>query len=242
MSDPEGYARDIEQRAEKLYSSLYSQYADFKGSRIVEIGGTAAAARYYLSKSPSKYYLVNLGFDEQKRAVLRQWEDAGVVEYAQSTDTSIPLSDASVDIVISENSFEHFARYESMVAEIQRILRPGGILITKFSPLYYSPFGAHLYEAIKLPWLTLFCKEKSVEKMMRYELLRLGFPEVFEHQWEQYLSLNRLRPSQFVEPFRSDAWTATSVTSFPFSWSLKAIEPVRTLLTHGLTIVTRTKG
>jgi SAM-dependent methyltransferase len=39
--------------------------------------------------------------------------------------------------------------------EIFRVLRPGGRLLTSFGPLFYSPFGYHLYWACAVPYAHL---------------------------------------------------------------------------------------
>jgi len=41
----------------------------------------------------------------------------------------MPLDDASVDLVVSFETIEHHDQHEAMLAEIKRVLRPGGILL-----------------------------------------------------------------------------------------------------------------
>ena len=48
-----------------------------------------------------------------------------------------------------------------MLAEVRRILRPGGRLYVNFPP-YYHPFGAHLSDLIGIPWVHLFFSEKTL--------------------------------------------------------------------------------
>ncbi len=42
---------------------------------------------------------------------------------------AIPLTDASVDVVVSFETIEHHARHDDMMREIRRVLAPGGLLI-----------------------------------------------------------------------------------------------------------------
>lgn len=237
VSDPAGYTSQVEKRAAALYDGFYSKHATFEGARVVEIGGTTAAATYYLKKNPAKYHVVNLQISSEQRAALQEWVERGVVEFVVSTARSVPIADGSVDILISENTFEHLTHYSDMIAEFSRILRPGGMVLSKFSPLYYSPFGAHLYETIKMPWLTLILEDSSVERALRHELARMGIEkEQFEYQWDQYHTLNKLRPHEFLAPFQKAPWSSVRYSSFPFGWSISSPEPVRSLLTHGLTV------
>ncbi|MEN9938605.1 MAG: hypothetical protein RLZZ387_5184 [Chloroflexota bacterium] len=60
----------------------------------------------------------------------------------QSSAEQLPLPDASVDIVASFQTFEHVANLRRTLAEIHRVLRPGGILFAQ-APNYASLYEAH---------------------------------------------------------------------------------------------------
>ena len=51
------------------------------------------------------------------------------VTFAQGSATRIPLANASVDVVVSFETLEHFAEHDDFMKEVQRVLRPGGLLI-----------------------------------------------------------------------------------------------------------------
>lgn len=42
---------------------------------------------------------------------------------------SIPLAEASVDVVVSFETIEHFDQQDAFLSEVRRVLRPGGLLI-----------------------------------------------------------------------------------------------------------------
>ena len=69
-----------------------------------------------------------------------------------SQDGRLPFESESFDAVFSTDVFEHVMDLELAYSEIFRVLKPGGRLITKFGPLFYSPHGYHLYWACKVPW------------------------------------------------------------------------------------------
>lgn len=68
---------------------------------------------------------------------------------------SVPLPDASVDAVFSTDTFEHVMDLDLAFGEIARVLRPGGVLVTKFGPLFYSPYGYHMQWACRVPYAHL---------------------------------------------------------------------------------------
>lgn len=49
------------------------------------------------------------------------------------------------DVVVTWSALEHVAEPVSMLREIRRILRPGGVLFLQLWPFYYSDRGSHLW-------------------------------------------------------------------------------------------------
>jgi SAM-dependent methyltransferase len=76
-------------------------------------------------------------------------------EFRLMKDGCIPLRDASVDAVFSTDTFEHVMDLPLAFGEIARVLRPGGLLVTRFGPLFYSPYGYHMQWACRVPYAHL---------------------------------------------------------------------------------------
>ena len=51
------------------------------------------------------------------------------LEFCLGSCSAIPLADASVDVVVSFETIEHHDEHETMMREIKRVLRPGGVLV-----------------------------------------------------------------------------------------------------------------
>ena len=51
------------------------------------------------------------------------------VQYVQGSVTALPLSDGSVDLVVSFETIEHLAEQREMLAEFRRVLAPSGALV-----------------------------------------------------------------------------------------------------------------
>ncbi len=62
---------------------------------------------------------------------------------------SIPLTDNSVDLVFCASLIEHVSDPGRLLAEIRRVLRPGGYAYVSFPP-FYSPRGGHEFAPFHL--------------------------------------------------------------------------------------------
>lgn len=85
--------------------------------------------------------------------------EAGLQDRIQITTE---LGHERADVLISQNSFEHFTAPVEILAEIERALEPGGIIFLTFGPLWYSPRGSHMEYFCSLPWVNLFFSEQTI--------------------------------------------------------------------------------
>ena len=51
------------------------------------------------------------------------------VDFKEGSCTSIPMADASIDVVVSFETIEHIDQHGDFMSEIRRVLRPGGLLL-----------------------------------------------------------------------------------------------------------------
>lgn len=115
--------------------------------------------------------------------------------FLKISDSSIMLDSESVNLVYMRNVCEHILHIEDAFAEYYRILKPGGRIINCFCPLFYSPFGAHLQDALKVPWGHLVFGVRTI-----WEVRNLYYPSPQNartvHSWAD-LGLNRITESQY---------------------------------------------
>ena len=74
------------------------------------------------------------------------------LRYEQGDARSLPLGDASVDVVVSFETLEHLLEQQAFLSELRRVLRPGGLLLIStpdrdiYSPLGTDPNPFHVLE------------------------------------------------------------------------------------------------
>lgn len=99
----------------------------------------------------------------------------------------LPFADAAFDLAISAAAFEHFLDVPSVVAELRRVLRPGGVVWASIHP-FACPSGGHNLRFTEIPLRTL---PPGVEPWDHLRRRRLPFT----------VPLNEWRVHQYLEAF-----------------------------------------
>jgi sarcosine/dimethylglycine N-methyltransferase len=126
QSEREDIATASRRTVERLADRLPAIGAD---AWILDIGsGYGGAARYLASRFGCKVTALNLS--EKENARNRELSaEAGLnelVDVVEGSFEEIPLADASVDIVWSQDAILHSGRRDQVIAEVARVLKPGG--------------------------------------------------------------------------------------------------------------------
>ncbi len=126
QSESEDIAAASRRTVERLADRLPAIGAD---ARILDIGsGYGGAARYLAKRFDCKVIALNLSEKENQRN--RELSTAaglgGLVNVVDGSFEAIPLEDASVDVVWSQDAILHSGRRDQVIAEVARVLKPGG--------------------------------------------------------------------------------------------------------------------
>lgn len=99
------------------------------GERVLDLAcGTGAMERRLLDRWPSLRIVgADLSRGMLSQAASNPPDD--MVGWVQASSARLPLADSSFDLAISANSFHYFRSPLDALAEIRRVLRPGGHLV-----------------------------------------------------------------------------------------------------------------
>jgi SAM-dependent methyltransferase len=95
-----------------------------------------------------------------------------------------------VDLIVSLDSFEHFADPAAVLAHMRGLLRPGGKVLAAFGPTWYHPLGGHIYSVFPFSHL-LFSESALVRWRAMYK--SDGATTIAES------GLNRMTISRFIK-------------------------------------------
>ena len=112
---------------------------------------------------------------------------ADPVRFARSTETGLPAGDRSFDVVVAWSVFEHVADIASLLCEVERVLRPGGLVFLCIWPLWYSEHGSHLWPWFDTPFAHLEMSDDELSDQLRQ---RTGDAELAQAMLELRRSCN----------------------------------------------------
>ncbi len=99
------------------------QAAIGRGKRVLDLGCRSGALTQHFLEGNS---VVGLDVDA---AALEKAAALGIEPVQANVEEPLPFEDASFDAVVAGELFEHLQFPDELVAEIRRVLRPGGIVV-----------------------------------------------------------------------------------------------------------------
>lgn len=105
------------------------------------------------------------------------------------------------DIILSQNSFEHYEEPLTIMVFWKKILKPKGKIYITFGPPWYAPYGSHSHFFTKLPWVNLLFNESTVMKVRshfrsdgakRYEEVEGGLNKMTVRKFQEIIKKSGL--------------------------------------------------
>lgn len=168
------------------------EYLDPKGKEILDVGCGFGGNSVYFALNGFKVTAVdNQSYDNEvlKNAIASAEDKGAVVKFCLADAHCLPFKAASFHVVRLDSVLEHLEKPEVAIMECRRVMKPGGYLFVNF-PLFFSSFGGHTFDYIKVPWLHLL-PASWVCKTLRCFKSKPGFITT-DYVEKLYMSLNKM--------------------------------------------------
>lgn len=138
----------------------------FKDKVVLDIGcGAGGKTIYYASLGVKKIYGLEIleKYKEEAEKLAAQKGYADRFTFISEDAAQMSFESGTFDAIIMNDAMEHVDKPLEVLNECYRVLKPGGKLYLNFPP-YNHPFGAHLSDAIGIPWVHCFFSDKTLIK------------------------------------------------------------------------------
>lgn len=150
----------------KFYLKHNTAEEMFKDKSVLDIGcGAAGKTIFYASKGVKKIIGIEIlgKYKEEALDLAKEYNMEDKFEFVTGDASNMPFENETFDTIIMNDAMEHVDKPEEVLEECYRILKQDGTLYLNFPP-YNHPYGAHLSDAIGIPWVHVFFGEKTLIK------------------------------------------------------------------------------
>ncbi|MDT5101975.1 MAG: hypothetical protein QOC76_5712 [Mycobacterium sp.] len=113
----------------QLYHCTATQSGDLTGLRVLEVGCGHGGGAAYLSRTLRPAGYTGLDLNATGIEFCRQRHQLSALEFVEGDAQNLPFPDQSFDAVINVESSIHYPDFRRFLAEVARVLRPGGHLL-----------------------------------------------------------------------------------------------------------------
>jgi SAM-dependent methyltransferase len=192
------------EHALNLLNRVYPNFeAIVSGKRVVDFGCGFGNQSIALVR---KYGCSVVGVDANRKTLEQAIENAKAHTISPAKLTFVENISADMisgfDIVISQNSFEHFGNPAEVLDAMRSLLNPRGVILITFGPPWLAPYGSHMQFFCKAPWVNVFFPEDVVMKVRgrfrndgaeKYEDVESGLNKMTIAKFEQIVSSSNLK-------------------------------------------------
>ena len=129
---------------------------EIQGKTILDIGaGSGGKTTFYALNGAKRLTGIDMeeGFIRQARDFASS-RNANNIDFIVANAEEMPFQDASFDMCVMNDVFEHLSKPEVVLQEVNRVLKPHSKVFIN-SPPYFHPYGAHLTDLIGIPYVHL---------------------------------------------------------------------------------------
>ena len=197
--DTRGFPPGQEQFAAGMFVVAGGLTAD---SHVLEIGVGTGRIALPLAPYTHKYFGADLSIPMMERLLAKR--DDEPIALMQADVTRLPLADHSVDAVVAVHVFHLIPGWRAVLAELARVLRPGGILMHGWNDRAYS-------DPLETAWKRLR-EARPAENTLTWDerstfLLDAGWQPAGETLRHHYTTTRP--PLEYLENLKRRIWSHT---------------------------------
>lgn len=181
----------------KLMVLLGEQFlSELRGLSVIDFGcGEGEEAIEMARAGASRVFGLDIRPEVLQRAANRA-QEAGVADRCRFGTACTERA----DVVVSIDSFEHFADPAGVLHQMFDLLAPGGRVYASFGPTWYHPLGGHLFSVF--PWAHLVFSEAALlrwrsdirsDGATRFSEVAGGLNQMSIRRFEQIVQRSRFR-------------------------------------------------
>jgi SAM-dependent methyltransferase len=140
---------------------MLKQVPSIRGKRVLDVGcSDGLACDLLLNEQPAA--VTGIDIMETVGCAYRNPR----LSYAKMDASSLQFDDQSFDLAYSIATLEHCRDPYAVLQEMKRVTRKGGCVYVQAAPLYFSPFGHHMFGYFDdYPWIHL---RMSIEGILQH--------------------------------------------------------------------------
>lgn len=180
-----------------ILTEVFPDFLDhISGKTIIDFGCGGGGQSAALAMSGAKRVV---GVDINDKSLLKARELIRGLDLEKSVEFRNNIGSDEVgqfDIVISQNSMEHFFDPAGILATMKSALTPEGELFVTFGPPWFAPHGSHMNYFLTIPWANIIFSQRAVMNVRgnfrddgatRYEDVESGLNKMSARKFEHII-------------------------------------------------------
>lgn len=195
---PEWFDERFDRAASEIIEFFGTEFLSLAGREVADIGCGDGIIDLGVHRRTGPKRLVGFDREPVDRSLLSRLarerghapELPSGLDFRTSRAEELDADPASFDLAFSWSAFHLFDDPSQAIAEIHRVLRPGGVLMVRLYPFYHSPHGSLLEPWFPDGFAQLLHQPEEIAARVRCDPGTQ--PEWAEHLLESFAALNRL--------------------------------------------------